>query len=190
VDGIPCTTIARTHLDLAAVVSVPQTERALNQAEVMGVFDLGALRDQLDRNPGHPGSHRLDRPLALYQPDTNPTESDAEDAFVALCRSAGLPAPERQVWFTFSDGHDPFRADFVWRDHRLVLEVDSRTFHGTTRAFETDRLRDQRLTRAGWRVIRVTRRQLEHDPAWVVTLVDDLLGQATEPTAPTAPTAA
>lgn len=90
------------------------------------------------------------------------------------------------MWFTFDDGHEPFRADFVWRAQRLVLEVDSRTFHATTRAFETDRLRDQRLTRNGWRVIRVTRRQLERDPAWVVALVADLLGQAAAPTAPTA----
>jgi very-short-patch-repair endonuclease len=106
--------------------------------------------------------------------------------FVALCRANGLPTPERQVWFTFADGHDAFRADFVWRAQRLVLEVDSRTFHGTARAFEADRLRDQRLTKAGWRVVRVTRRQLEQEPAWVVGLVRDLLGQATAPTAPTA----
>jgi hypothetical protein len=186
VDGIPCTTIARTHLDLAAVVSQPQTERGLNQAEVMRVFDLRALRDQLDRNPRHPGTPQLDRALKLYRPDTAPTESDSEEVFVALCRANGLPTPERQVWFTFADGHDAFRADFVWRAQRLVLEVDSRTFHGTARAFEADRLRDQRLTKAGWRVVRVTRRQLEQEPAWVVGLVRDLLGQATAPTAPTA----
>lgn len=83
--------------------------------------------------------------------DTAPIESPPEDAFVELCRAHGLPVPERQVWFTFDDGHEPFRADFVWRGQRLVLEVDSRIFHGTARAFENDRLRDQRLTRAGWR---------------------------------------
>jgi very-short-patch-repair endonuclease len=186
VDDIPCTTLARTHLDLAAVVPLHQTERGLNQADAMNVLNLGALHDQLDRNPRHPGNPQLLRALNLYRPDTQPTESDIEDAFVALCRAHHLPAPERQVWFTFDDGHEPFRADFVWRAQRLVLEVDSRTFHGTTRAFETDRLRDQRLTRAGWRVIRVTRRQLQDDPAWVVALVADLLGQTAAPTAPTA----
>jgi very-short-patch-repair endonuclease len=187
-DGIPCTTVARTLLDLAAVVSPPQTERALNQAEILRVFDLGAVRDQLDRNPGHPGGPRLETALNLYLPDTKLTESHAEDVFVELCRACNVPAPERQVWFAFQDGHDPFRADFVWRAQRLVLDVDGRRFHGTARAFEADRLRDQRLTRAGWRVIRVTWRQLERDPAWVVRLVEDLLrqGQATAPTAFTA----
>jgi len=190
VDGIPCTTIARTHLDLAAVVPPHQTERGLNQAEAMGVFDLWALQDQLDRNPRHPGTPQLLEALELYRPDTKPTESDIEDGFVALCRQHHVPPPERQVWFTFDDGHEPFRADFVWRAQRLVLEVDSRTYHGTARAFEQDRLRDQRLTRAGWRVVRVTRRQLERDPASVVALVLDLLGQATGTAVPTAPTAA
>ncbi|HET8979458.1 MAG TPA: DUF559 domain-containing protein, partial [Solirubrobacteraceae bacterium] len=178
VDGIPCTTIARTHLDLAAVVPRHHTERALNQAEVMGVFDLRALRDQIDRNPRAPGTAQLSAALALYKEDTAPTESETEAVFVALCRSAGLPEPDRQVWFDFDDGGDPIRADFVWRAQRLVLEVDSPTYHGTARAFESDRRRDQRLVRAGWRVVRVTRRQLEEDPASVVELVTDLLRDA------------
>jgi very-short-patch-repair endonuclease/predicted transcriptional regulator of viral defense system len=186
VDGIPCTTIARTHLDLAAVVGLQQTERALNQAEAMGVFDLRALHDQLHRNPHAPGASQLCAALELYQPETAPTESDIEDAFVDLCRAHNLSAPERQVWFTLDDGEEPFRADFVWRGRRVVLEADSRTFHGTARAFEADRRRDQRLARAGWRTVRVTRRQLRDQPATVVELVRDLLSQATAPRTPTA----
>jgi very-short-patch-repair endonuclease len=175
VDGIPCTTIARTHLDLAAVVPPHHTERALNQAEILQVFDLRGLHDQLTRNPHHPGAAQLQAALDFYRPDTAPTESEIEDAFVALCRAHNLPAPERQVWFTFGDGHDPFRADFVWRAERVVLEIDGRRFHQTVRAFENDRLRDQRLIRHGWRVARVTWRQLKENPGWVVALVQDLL---------------
>jgi predicted transcriptional regulator of viral defense system len=186
VDDIPCTTLARTHLDLAAVVPLQQTERALNQADAMGVLNLRALAEQLQRNPHAPGAPQLRTALELYTPDTAPTESDIEETFVALCRAAAVPAPERQVWFTLNDGEEPFRVDFAWRAQRLVLEADSRTFHGTARAFEDDRRRDQRLARARWRVVRVTRRQLETDPASVVTLVEDLLRQTGAPTAPIA----
>ncbi|HWE09439.1 MAG TPA: type IV toxin-antitoxin system AbiEi family antitoxin domain-containing protein [Solirubrobacteraceae bacterium] len=175
-DDIPCTTLARTHLDLAAVVPLEQTERALNQAEAMGVLNLRALVDQLERNPHARGAPQLRHALELYMPETAPTESAIEEAFVALCRGAALPGPERQVWFTL-DGGEPFRVDFLWRAQRLVLEADSRTFHGTARAFEDDRRRDQRLARAQWQVLRVTRRQLEHDPAWVVEMVADVLRQ-------------
>jgi very-short-patch-repair endonuclease len=42
--------------------------------------------------------------------------------------------------------------------------LDGRKTHGTRQAFETDRRRDQRLTAAGWTVIRTTWRQLKHRP--------------------------
>jgi hypothetical protein len=45
--GIPCTTVARTLLDLADVVPRRQLERALEQAEMMRVFDLDELHDVL-----------------------------------------------------------------------------------------------------------------------------------------------
>jgi hypothetical protein len=47
----PCTTVARTHLDLADVVPRRSVERTYDQAEVLGVFDLSALEDQIARNP-------------------------------------------------------------------------------------------------------------------------------------------
>lgn len=176
IDGIPCTTIARTLLDLAGVVTMPQLERALNQAEVMNVLDLRTLEDQIERNRTTIAAAKLRQALELYDPGQAPTESVLEEDLLTHLRAADLPAPERQVHITLDDGEEPIRVDFVWRAQRLVLETDGRRFHGTTRAFETDRRRDQRLARAGWRVVRVTWRQLRDDPASVVALVADLLG--------------
>ena len=176
VDGIPCTTIARTLLDLAGVVPMAQLERALNQAEAMNVLNLSTLLDQIARNGTTAAAAKLRQALELYDPGQAPTDSDLEDEFLTLIRAADVPAPERQVYIELDDGEEPIRADFVWRAQRLVLETDGRQFHATRRAFETDRRRDQRLTRAGWRVVRVTWRQLRDDPASVVRLVADLLG--------------
>ena len=39
------------------------------------------------------------------------------------------------------------------------MEVDGYAFHGHRRAFEADRVRDQELLAAGWRVARVTDRR-------------------------------
>src|SRR5207237_467064 len=50
--------------------------------------------------------------------------------------------------------------DFVWRAQGLIVETDGLETHRTRQAFERDRRRDQRLVAAGWRVIRVTWRQL------------------------------
>jgi predicted transcriptional regulator of viral defense system len=52
VDGIPCTTLARTLLDLADVVSPREVERACEQADRLQVFDLRALNEQLARANG------------------------------------------------------------------------------------------------------------------------------------------
>ncbi|HYH89217.1 MAG TPA: DUF559 domain-containing protein [Solirubrobacteraceae bacterium] len=51
--------------------------------------------------------------------------------------------------------------DAAWPDRRLSVELDSYEFHGTRQAFENDRRRDRRLTAAGWRVMRVTWRDLD-----------------------------
>ncbi len=175
VDRIPCTTIARTQLDLADVVPLDQVERTLNQADVMQVLDYRSLADQLERNGTRRAAAVLRQAMRIYDPGQAPTESRLEADFVALIRSAGLPSPERQVRLVLDDGEEPFRVDFVWRAHRVVLETDGRKTHGTRRAFETDRRRDQRLVRARWQVVRVTWRQLQDDPASVVALVADLL---------------
>lgn len=174
VDAIPATSVARTLLDLAAVVARDRTDNALHQADVRGVLDLERCDDQLQRNPHHPGARRLREALALYRSD-GVDENELERGFVALVRAAGLPAPERQAWLRLDDGGPALRPDFLWRDHRLILETDGRAHHATRRAFESDRRRDQRLVRAGWRVIRVTWRQIVYEPEYVIGLVADLL---------------
>ncbi len=53
-----------------------------------------------------------------------------------------------------------FEVDFLWRDQRLVVEVDGFAFHSSRAAFEKDRLRDAELQARGFRVLRVTWRQI------------------------------
>lgn len=72
----------------------------------MGVVDLGALADQLRRNPHHPGAPQLSPAFELHRPGTAAEESELEIRFADLCRSSGLPAPERQVWLVLEDGEE------------------------------------------------------------------------------------
>jgi hypothetical protein len=175
VDAVPCTTVARTQLDLSAVVSTAVVERALNQAEALRVLDVRELEGQLARNPRHPGAASLRAAMENLSLQSAVTESVLEERLLELVAAAGLPRPHCQVWLPLPDGGDPIRADFVWPAARLILETDGRTHHGTRRAFEADRRRDQRLLLAGWRVVRVTWRQLTQEPESVVKLLDELL---------------
>jgi very-short-patch-repair endonuclease len=56
-----------------------------------------------------------------------------------------------------------------------VVELDSQAYHHTRAAFESDRERDAELQAAGYRVLRITHRRLEHEPATVLNLVRLLL---------------
>ena len=177
IDGIPCTTVARTLLDLAAVVSPRALERALDQAEVLRVFDLGALREQIERNRGAPGARRLAAALDRHVAGSTATWSDLEELFLAAGRSAGLPAPEVNGYVDPHDREPGLRPDFVWRRARLAVEVDSRRHHMSTAAFEADRRRDLRLKGAGWEVLRVTWRHLIDDAPRVTATVARLLAR-------------
>lgn len=162
--SIPCTSVARTLLDLAARTTRDRLKRALDQAEVVETFDLTALRDQLDRNPYHRGAKKLRSTLdGIYVPPPA-TWSEFERRFYALTDRAQLPRPEVNVLIDPGDGEPPILVDFLWRAQRVAVETDGEKFHRTHQAFETDRRRDQRLTVAGWRPVRTTWVQLTCRP--------------------------
>ena len=176
VNGIPTTTVARTLFDIAEHVTPRQLERAFDQADIMQALDLNEVRDQLARNPNRPAAKVVRHLLATHYIGSTPTENDFEDAFLALTRSLGLPDPTPQFYIDPGDGEPPIRADFAWPDRKIVVETDGRKTHSTNHAFESDRRRDQRLTAAGWTVIRTTWRQLKHRPHELTPTLLKLLG--------------
>lgn len=173
VDGIPCTSAARTLLDLADVLDRRGVERAVNQAEVLQIFDLHAVNDVLKRNNGRRGVGLLRAVLSAW---CGPTliDSELEERFMAICRAASLPTPAVNVWITLEDGV-AYKADFLWREQRLIVETDGWRAHGTRKAFEHDRRRDRLLRLAGWAVVRFTWRDIVQDPVGVGETIRRLL---------------
>lgn len=165
VNNIPCTTVARTLFDLAEMVDRRRLERAFDQSEVLELFDLGAIEDQLGRNATRRAAGIVRALLKEHYIGSAPTESELEEAFLALCRSAGLPKPAVQQWLFLGDGGPPIRADFLWREQRVVVETDGAKVHGTRQARPRDARRDQRLTVHRWRPIRTDWRQVMRRPA-------------------------
>jgi very-short-patch-repair endonuclease len=175
VNRIPVTNVARTQFDLAEVVSRRAVERAYDQAEILEVFDLAALNDQLDRNRHRRGAGLVRSVLDEHYAGSTPTWSKFEERFLQLVRDTGLPDPEVNVWVVPGDREQALRVDFLWRGQRLIVETDGRGTHRTRQAFERDRRRDQRLMLAGWRVIRLTWRQLTREPDRVAAMLVGLL---------------
>lgn len=180
VDAIPCTTVARTLLDLAEVLPAREVERALDRADELRVLDMDAIGDVLARANGRRGAAVLREVLGAHAVGSTPTRNDLEEAFLAICRGAGLPPDGVNVWIPYPGGGGA-EADFVWRAERLDIEVDGREVHATRRAFEHDRRRDQRLALLGWRVVRFTWRQVFDEPAAVAGTLHGLLAPTRAP---------
>lgn len=158
-DGIPVTSVCRTLLDLAAVLSKRQLERAMNEVEVRGLTDAVGLPELLRRHPRRNGNRAV-RALLGGQA-SGPTRGPLEERFAALLEASGLPAAGRNA--SVAAGAGFLTVDCLWRRQRVVVELDGRAFHDTALAFEEDRRRDRLLNAAGWRVLRVTWRQLRDE---------------------------
>jgi very-short-patch-repair endonuclease len=168
-DGIPVTTVPRTLFDLATVLPERRLERALNEAEVLRRWDELSLDRLLHRYPRRRGSRAIRAVLQKRRQGATVTRSELEEQFLSLIDRGGLPRPEINVLV------EGFEVDAVWRERRVVVELDGRTTHRTADAFERDRERDRVLQVAGWRPIRVTGRQLAADSAALVADFRELL---------------
>jgi hypothetical protein len=178
VNNIPCTSLHRTLLDLGDVVTQRQLERCFDQADIAEALDLAAINDQLARNPTRPGAKACKQVLATHYIGKTPTWNENEEALLELTRGLGLPDPQTNQFIVLEDGGPPLRVDFVWRKQRVIVEADSKKWHGSRQRQEIDRRRDQRLTAAGWRVIRTTWKQMKYHPEELRTTLLRLLGPA------------
>ena len=154
VDGIPCTSPARTLLDIAATRR-HLLRRAFEEAERLRILDLREIERLLERTAGHRGHRRL-ASLAAEQSGPPPrTRSQLEEAFLDLIRAERLPLPQMNVQL------GDFEVDALWPDRKLVVEIDHYATHGHRSAFERDRERDAELQIAGLTAIRVTDTQID-----------------------------
>lgn len=170
VANIPVTTAARTLFDLAEVVDERALERAFEEASRLRLLELAALEDVCRRGHGR----RALRPIRrLVEEAREPTwtRSDLEDRFAVFCRDYRLPPAHTNVLLL---DHE---VDVFWPRERLVVEVDSWSFHRHREAFERDRTRDAAMQAEGYRVIRITDRRLKREPAIVAAELRRLLSR-------------
>lgn len=168
-EGLPLTTPARTLLDLASAADADEVERALHRA-IPRLVDPGAIEALLHRYSRRQG-RRLLRTLLDSGAVLTVTRSEAERAFLRLLRSGNLPLPETNVILL------GYEVDCLWRNERLVVEVDGRAFHSDARSFEGDRDRDTALVAAGYRVMRVTWKQIQQKPRPLIARIAAALAQ-------------
>ena len=160
VEAIPTTTVARTLLDLASVVARPALSRAVERAEILQLFDLAAIQAVLAAHRGRPGTRAL--AAAVGGAAVAPlTRSNLERRMVALCKAHGVPRPRVNHMAL------GYEVDFLWPRPKLIAEVDSWKYHRSRAAFGRDRVRDRKLSAAGYTVARFTDLEIALEPARV-----------------------
>jgi very-short-patch-repair endonuclease len=154
-NGIPITTPERTIVDVSRTLDGRRLEHVVDLADQRGLIDFERLR--------HANSASLQAVLSRYSPA--PTRSELEERFLRLCDDYGLPRPETNARI------EGIEVDFVWRDARLIVEVDGYAYHRSPGAFESDRERDVTLSVAGWQVLRFTWTHVSRRRRWTAEAI-------------------
>jgi hypothetical protein len=137
---IPVTTVERTLVDIAAVLSFDDLARACHEAGVRHRTTPARVESTLDRRPNATGSKNL---RAILRGDARVTLSKLERGFLELLTSAELSLPETN---RVAGGR---RVDCRWPALRLTVELDSYRYHGSRHAWEQDRRREREARARG-----------------------------------------
>jgi len=154
------TSPARTLIDFAAAASSNELADAFGEARARRLLTEPALAAALARAPANHAGAAVVR--SMLRAGGTYDRSEAERTMRRLCAAAGLSQPRANVML---HGH---LVDFLWPELGLIVEVDGYATHGGRHAFENDRRRDQAHAAAGYVVIRITWRQLQHEPLAVI----------------------
>ncbi|WP_028068155.1 DUF559 domain-containing protein [Solirubrobacter soli] len=160
--GIPVTTVARTLVDLADVLTAHQLAKVIDEAAHWNRFDLKETYASMRRANGRRNLGVLDRAIGLYIAGSAGTKSRNEDAFLTLLQLAGFPEPLVNVELAGEE------ADCHWPEHKLVVEVDG-PGHRRPTARRTDRRKDEAWHAAGYTVLRFTDTDINERPSDVLS---------------------
>jgi Transcriptional regulator, AbiEi antitoxin/Protein of unknown function (DUF559) len=174
VDGILCTSAARTIVDLAGTYGEQDLNETFERAATENRLDLPAIETVLDAVPRRRGAPCLRRVIEGWRPVAETANfADARSLFevklLPLVAAAKLPMP--LVNAPVRTLERVLEVDLLWPDQRFVVEADSRRHHAIEVAFERDRRRDHELMDIDHTVLRVTWHEAEREPEAVFATV-------------------
>jgi very-short-patch-repair endonuclease len=134
------------------------------------VLDLIAMDELISRSKGFRGVARLRTALELHRPAAF-TRSGLERRFLELTRRAKLPQPSMNLYI------QGYELDAYWPTERFAVELDTYDYHGSPRAFEADRIRQETLKLVGIEMVRITGARMTREPGSIARRLHRLLEQ-------------
>lgn len=142
-------TVADNLLRVGRYEGVSLLDAALNSRRLREQ-DLGAVAGLLRGRRG-----AVEARGWLGQADGR-AQSPLETRVRLRCADGAVPPEHLQFVVRDPGGHLLAVADFAWPGARLLAEADGRAVHDMPAALHSDRRRQNRLTSAGWRILRFT----------------------------------
>jgi very-short-patch-repair endonuclease len=179
VDGIRCTTAARTLIDVASRVDAESLECAYEAARRHRLVSFTHLERRVNElcGKGKSGSRAMYALLRDHAGDPRPAESRLEVKFARLLRRAGVTIAETQFPLILPNGW-PIRIDFAEPPLKVAAECEGFEFHGNRIRWKHDRKRTALLESMGWRVVVITWDDVTNEPDMTVQRVVDALAVA------------
>ena len=172
-EAIPCTSPSRIIVDLAGTVGDASLRRTIEQAAVLRMLDVAEI-DRILAGPRRRGSRRLRTILKDWRRYSNVRlRSRMEAKLLPLLSQRDLPIPSCNELLRI--GGKSFEIDFLWRQHRLVVETDGGRFHDHPIAQARDLERNRILIGGGFRVVRLRWEELRDRPEASITRIERLL---------------
>jgi very-short-patch-repair endonuclease len=180
VRGLRATTLERTIIDLAAVLSPRHLEFIVDDLLASGrcrVADLRFVLDSIARR-GKPGVATM-RALLDDRSVVDENRTQLERAGHKLLEEGGFQGYESEYPMPWAPN---LRFDVAFPADQMAIEWDSIRWHTQKRRFQTDRARDRMAVEHGWRVLRFTWRDIHDDPNGVIETIRIVLatGQPVE----------
>jgi len=173
VRGLPCTTPARTAIDLARMLPFREAVVVLDRALARAV-PRETLAEMSGRQANWPGAASARRALAFAD---GRAESPLESLARVVFAEGGLPVPVLQGEIWDRDDWSTARVDFCWPDRWVIAEVDGMakyeadTVEGRRVLRRRDHTREQYLGDLGFEVVRFTWEDVVLRPDEVCTRV-------------------
>lgn len=176
IDGLRVTSVERTLLDVAGELEDERLQWAIESAWRRGKLRPRRFLRTLRATPskGTRGIAVLKELLSGALARRRPLESPLEVRAWRAMQRAQVPPPDVQVELRDDHGNR-FRADFLFRGERLIVEALGYTVHGPRDAFESDSDRTTALTAMGYSVFPVTWRGLKNIEATLMERLHESL---------------
>jgi hypothetical protein len=158
IDGIPCTSVARTLFDLARTLTPVMLDANIDAAlrrELVTVADLRRTSVRL-ATKGRPGGRRFRAAVDARTGVSALPESVPERVLADLLVRQGLPAPVHQFVVRDDAGGFVARVDLAYPELMVVIEYDSVEHHTGTAAHIRDSARRDAIGDCRYTVLTAT----------------------------------